>query len=298
MRYALLLCALVACLPARAGDDQDRFEEQAAMRAANNRVERSMRTERGERAMWLKDLEVAYPGKVPANPPDDAEAWFALLAGGGDEWRKSDASAAGVGVLYERVVQRMELGPVPTIKRDEFARYVKMLGRNVPPVAGKEVSTDDEADKVFRVLDLNADDELTGNELTPGLREGKGRSDSDGNGRISKEEYRDYFKRRVDTKSDALMSAYKTNDKLMRNLYGGGVVPKVGGAIPAWFNTLDTDKDNQVSLFEWREGGKPTSEFMEMDLNGDGLLTRNEYLRSVKLKDMTAEEKRRETGRP
>jgi hypothetical protein len=264
MRYALLLCALVACLPARAGDEQDRFEEQAAMRAANARVERSMRTERGERAMWLKDLEVAYPGKVPANPPDDAEAWFALLAGAGDEWRKADASAAGVSVLYERVVQRMELGPVPTIKREEFARYVKVLGRNMPPLAGKEVGTDDEADKVFRVRDLNADGELTGNELTPGLREDKGRSDSDGNGRISKAEYRDYFKRRIETKAEALMSAYKTNDKLMRNLYGGGVVPKAGGLIPAWFNMLDTDKDNQISLFEWREGGKPTSEFMEM----------------------------------
>ncbi len=296
MRHAAtILCAALACAPVRAGDEQDRYEEQAAMRAANMRVERSMRNERGERAMWVRDMEAAFPGKVAA--ADEPTVWFGLLAGAGDDWRKVDATAAGVGVLFDRVVQRMELGPVPTIKKEEFLRYAKSLGRNMMPAGGAEPDTDADADKVFRILDLSADGELTGTELTPGLREDKGRADADGNGRISKEEYRDYFKRRVETKVEALATAYKTNDKLMRNLYGGGVVPRVGG-VPEWFTSLDTDKDKQISLFEWREGGKPTSQFMEMDLNNDGLLTKEEYLRYTKQKDTETEEKKRESGRP
>src|SRR5687767_8490096 len=113
----LLLTALAcpaACTPVRAADEQqDKYEEQATTRCAHNRTERALRGERGERAFTIRDLEAAYPGKLPKAEPgkndDEPAAWFALVSGGGDEWRKADAKAAGLGSMYERWAQRMEL---------------------------------------------------------------------------------------------------------------------------------------------------------------------------------------------
>ncbi len=66
-----------------------------------------------------------------------------------------------------------------------------------------------------------------------------------------------------------------------------GKFPKeVKDALPPWFDDLDTDKDGQVSLYEWRKGSKDTREFTEMDLNGDGLVTADEYLRFARQKNI------------
>lgn len=62
-----------------------------------------------------------------------------------------------------------------------------------------------------------------------------------------------------------------------------GKLPK---DLPPWFDDLDTDKDGQVSLYEWRKGSKETREFTEMDLNGDGLVTADEYLRFARQKNI------------
>ncbi len=45
---------------------------------------------------------------------------------------------------------------------------------------------------------------------------------------------------------------------------------------------LDTDRDGQIALYEWRRAGRPMAEFVEMDLNADGLLPPDEYLRYVR----------------
>jgi hypothetical protein len=55
-----------------------------------------------------------------------------------------------------------------------------------------------------------------------------------------------------------------------------GKLPK---GLPDWYNEDDTDKDGQVSLYEWRKAGKDVKEFLAMDLNGDNLVTADEYLR-------------------
>ncbi len=55
-----------------------------------------------------------------------------------------------------------------------------------------------------------------------------------------------------------------------------GKLPK---GLPEWYDENDLDKDGQVSLYEWRKAGKEVSEFLEMDLNADGLVTADEYLR-------------------
>ena len=62
-------------------------------------------------------------------------------------------------------------------------------------------------------------------------------------------------------------------------MYRYGHLPK---DLPSWFNSLDEDKDGQVGLYEWRKGGKATTEYLTMDLNQDGLLTAEEYLKFKK----------------
>jgi Ca2+-binding EF-hand superfamily protein len=59
---------------------------------------------------------------------------------------------------------------------------------------------------------------------------------------------------------------------------GGGVVK----GLPPWFRELDKDGDGQVSLREWRQGGKKVKDFREYDLNDDGLITVEEALRVIR----------------
>ena len=54
---------------------------------------------------------------------------------------------------------------------------------------------------------------------------------------------------------------------------------KLPDGLPDWFEQLDTDKDGNVGLYEWLEDKRPMSEFMAMDLDGDGLLAPQEWLR-------------------
>jgi Ca2+-binding EF-hand superfamily protein len=53
--------------------------------------------------------------------------------------------------------------------------------------------------------------------------------------------------------------------------------------LPSWWERIDTDKDGQIGLYEWRAAEKPMAEFLAMDLNGDGFVTAEEYLRYKKL---------------
>jgi hypothetical protein len=62
-----------------------------------------------------------------------------------------------------------------------------------------------------------------------------------------------------------------------------GKLPK---DLPSWFDEYDLDKDGQVSLYEWRKAGKDVKDFTEMDLNGDGLITADEYLRFARQKNI------------
>jgi len=59
-------------------------------------------------------------------------------------------------------------------------------------------------------------------------------------------------------------------------VYRAGKLPP---GLPPWFQQLDTDRDGQVSLWEWRKAGKSLEEFFEWDLNEDGFITAEEVLK-------------------
>jgi hypothetical protein len=52
--------------------------------------------------------------------------------------------------------------------------------------------------------------------------------------------------------------------------------------LPKWFVSLDTNNDGQIGLYEWRLAGRPSDEFLRLDLSGDGLLTPREFRRFLK----------------
>jgi Ca2+-binding EF-hand superfamily protein len=221
-----------------------------------------------------------------------------LLANKNDEWRRDDTTNTQLIEMYDKALQRLELGPVPSIKREEFAKFARRSLVPGAPTNQGAADYNDDADKVFRVLDKNADGELETEELTLNLKEDKVRSDADGNGRVSKEEYRDYFKKKVAARAEALAVKFG-RDPLARTEGKSDGKPVAGkaGSLPEWFTTLDADKDGQVSLFEWRDGDKPTEVFREMDLDGDSLLTKDEYLRYLKKRAIELDQKRREEGK-
>lgn len=299
---------LFALAPGSAGAaEPDQFEERMLQQGVERFTQRTFQTTRTERAMWLKILETAYGERVTdkitkAATEEDYGAWFDLLAGKNGDWRKEDAPTPQVGHLFDSVAQRLELGPVQYIKREEFLKIVKrgMLG-GAGQAAQKhpQVDLSENAAKVFRVLDKDGDGELTADELTVNLKEDRLRADADGNGRISKEEYRDWFKQKAEARAEAQIAKWGAFDGFGGGKGKGGKGDDKLGAngLPEWFATLDIDKDKQISLFEWREGGRPLEVFQEMDLDADGLLTRDEYVRYRKKKQEELEQKRREEGK-
>ena len=129
-------------------------------------------------AIWRPRSPASQPRTEPGKKADEGADWFALVAGTGEEWRKTDAVAAGLGPMFERWKGRLELGPAPSIKRDEFIKFSKLHHPTTRPpglAPGKEgIKPNDEADKAFRVLDLNGDGELTGKEFE--FRDGRGQA--------------------------------------------------------------------------------------------------------------------------
>lgn len=276
------VCVALAADPLEA----EQYEEKCVLRAA----ERVARANKTDRAKWMQDLEAAFPGKVAnALTEDEYATWFDLLANKVGEWRRDESATPEIAALFDRVVQRLELGPVPALTRDEFKKFAKRVLREGNPPSETPDANED-ADRAFRVLDRDASGELEAEEYTAPLKADKLRTDADSNGRVSKEEYRAYFKRSVATKAETI--AARNGDTVRGD--PKGAKGKGGPALPAWFTALDTDGDMQVSLFEWRSGGKPAAQFNEMDLNGDGLLTRDEYVRYARMLDETLKQKKRE----
>lgn len=255
-------------------NDPNQYEEKIVGRAA----ERAARAAKSDRVLWVKELENAYPNRA-GNPQKEEEygLWFALVAGKGEEWRRADAANTPFADLFDKVVQRLELGPVPSIRREEFMKYAR---RALVPAQSTSTELNEEADKLFRVLDRNGDGVLSADEFTAKLQENRLQADIDGNGRIDKDEYRAHFLRRTAVGADAIVA------KAAAEQNGGKTTATTNkAAAPSWFAELDADKDGQIALYEWRKAGRAINLFLEMDLDSDGLLTKEEYQRYVRQKE-------------
>ena len=105
--------------------------------------------------------------------------------------------------------------------------------------------------------------------MTTALRAGLDRWDANEDGVIDAREFLTYFRGQV-----ALFQA-GTLPSRSSSPGGGGRAASATG-LPAWLMALDTNRDGQVALHEWRAAGRPVSEFQRLDRNGDGFLTPRE----------------------
>jgi len=138
------------------------------------------------------------------------------------------------------------------------------------------------AEEEFRRRDQNGDGKLTPEEASPPLRRDFARWDTNGDGVISLEEFKAYFKARSQMGEDRNAAAIINQEEglgakpVVSRVGAGGKMP---AGLPPWFMELDTDKDGQVDMYEWRRANKPFDEFANWDLNGDGFITPEEALK-------------------
>jgi hypothetical protein len=156
------------------------------------------------------------------------------------------------------------------------------------------------AEMRFKQLDKNGDGFLSFDEMPDDLKAEKDKWDTDHNGLIDLTEYKAFVAARSEQMQSERQAAGFTRGQ--RNQQGGApdAVPQDTPAapaedpkpvvyhadnlpanLPAWFSQLDTDRDGQVGLYEWKAAGRPIGEFLKMDRNSDGFLTVEEVLAYV-----------------
>lgn len=200
-------------------------------------------------------------------------------------------------------------GPQPTI----------VVNGVTQPTPGASAGGTDFIASRFQQADLNKDGFITMDEATDRMKSSFPQYDKNGDGKISQAEYAAYMAERMSGGGrggpPAIGGDPSTQQQFQFNQQQPGGFPgspqfdtsggrggrqnreeddttrvavhrfgKLPKELPSWFEKLDTDKDGMVGLYEWRRGGEgPTSKFVEMDLNGDGYLTADEWIRYTKM---------------
>lgn len=136
------------------------------------------------------------------------------------------------------------------------------------------------ADAEFRRRDGNGDNFLNMDEMPDAVRQDLGRWDTNRDNLIDQSEYRGYFMARLGRGGDEPQANPVTiilEEELdtRPNVFRAGKMPRE----PRWLQELDTDRDGQVALHEWRKGGKNIDDFSTYDHNDDGFITAEEALR-------------------
>jgi hypothetical protein len=159
-----------------------------------------------------------------------------------------------------------------------------------PPTPGTPAAPAQDPDAqgkaAFSSLDLDKNGSLNGEEMQAAAKRGsriydeRQKWDTNKNGTIELAEYLEYYRSRntlsIQIGQAAPPGPVKPIEEKRPSVYRTGKMPK---ELPAWFEEADKDKDGQVGLYEWKESGKSISEFLAMDLNGDGFITAEELLR-------------------
>jgi hypothetical protein len=156
------------------------------------------------------------------------------------------------------------------------------------------------AENIFRRLDKNGDGLLNYDEMPEELRAEKDKWDENKDGFIDLKEYKAYFQARMQQMQaqrgqwgipgqpdmlPAAPSPVEEEEAPKPVAYRAGKLPP---NLPAWFTQLDTDKDGQIGLYEWKASGRSIKEFEKMDLNNDGFLTVTEVMKALGLDKQVA----------
>lgn len=286
-----------------------RDPEQDKVREESNRIEnaaeRLTRPQETERDRYLK--EVSRIKTVDPNEATKSEPVmiYDRMTGGAPEWTYEMARQRGMKDLFERAAGRMNLA-ADRMSRDQFLSYASSYLRpeNSPPY---RTPAEDE-DRAFRELDRNQDGVLDPGEATQTLREAAGTYDRNRNNTIERGEYTEYFKARVQVmfrkmeenriareakeaakqgiapppqqqQSPTLTALRPTDPRAKTDAVEAVRFGHLPRGLPEWFAALDTDRDGQVGLYEWRRASRSLEEFALLDQNEDGLVTSDEWLR-------------------
>ena len=244
----------------------------------------------------------------------DPGAMFDMMAQGKTAINRADLDPRGQG-MFDRVAGTMGITN-GTMTRDQFTQGMSMGGGGAggggrggnrgnrggggmpgfgaaPAVVWGGAAAADPmagmAESQFRRLDTNGDGVLNYDELSQSeaLKIEKDKWDANGDGFIDLAEFTAYFKARVQQVlgsdadgSGAIEADIEKVEKEERPIvYRAGKLPK---ELPPWFVELDTDKDAQIGIYEWKKSGRSLDEFDSMDRNGDGFLTVEEVLHATR----------------
>jgi EF hand len=279
-----LLIALVGAGAALPQESKKRSESEEDNRL-NRVIERWIDLNESERDHVAREVKRANNGKLD----EDFDNWFSCL-GGTDEdgWDRGYIKRDSVREIFDRIAARTNhAGPV--LGRDQFVGYAKRYwrkDRSPPWHAAPRFDFGAEAERLFKHLDGDRDGYLSSAEIAPSMRTDLKRWDKNRDGWITLDEYRGYFAFRLDQlygerqqKSESPLPPLEItippeNEK--PQVFRAARLPP---GLPAWFTQLDTDKDGQIGLYEWRMAGGDLDEFSKLDLNDDGFLEPNEILR-------------------
>lgn len=137
----------------------------------------------------------------------------------------------------------------------------------------------------FKERDRNGDGNLNADEMNDSLRADLARWDINKDGLMDLNEYKAYAANRYqggwqgNSQPANPVVSMIIEEELDRRpvIFRAGKLPK---ELPSWFEQLDTDKDGQVALYEWRQAKRAFDEFKTLDRNDDGYLTAEEMLRN------------------
>ncbi len=136
----------------------------------------------------------------------------------------------------------------------------------------------------FKLRDRNGDGFLNQDEMPDQLKSELSKWDTNRDNLISLDEFKVYFAARMQSRRGGGNQSSNPVTIILEDedLETRPVVLRAGKLpvkeLPAWFMELDTDKDGQVALYEWRKGGKDIEDFREWDRNNDGFITPEEAL--------------------
>jgi hypothetical protein len=153
--------------------------------------------------------------------------------------------------------------------------------------------TDQDIERKFAETDVNRDGKLSDDEVSDRspLKASFKESDLNRDGYIDMTEYKAYIAARFGEGSEAgSYGSYAGGNYGRENRDPRGDRPqeqpviairygKLPTGLPSWWDTLDGDKDGQIGLYEWRQDGRDIKEFQKMDLDSDGVLAPQEWIR-------------------